>query len=172
MSKNNNHLGLILLLVGGIMLFNYFNFIHFSVWDLWPLILLYFGVKAERDYFAGYKTSKSLMVGAVLITYSVYFLIDGFTSYYFSELFQPLFILGPALGFFQMAYYGHRPKKNYRNGIILSVIAGAIFFDKLIDLKFSIVVAVGLIVIGLFLMFRDRVLPEECDEDDTHERYE
>lgn len=167
MGKKNNHFGLILFLIGILLLINHFHFIHFDVWSLWPLILLYIGIKAERDYFAGYKTSRSLLIGATLTTYSVYFLMEEFVHYSISNMMWPLFILGPALGFLQMAYYGHKQKKNYKRGILLSIIAGAFFFDELLNFRFNVFIAILLIFIGAFFMFRDHVHPEWEDENDS-----
>lgn len=167
MEKNNSHLGIILLLIGALMLFSHFDFIQFAVWDLWPLILIYLGIKSERDYFSGYKGSRSLLTGAVLTTYGVYFMISNFSHYTVSNLFWPLFILGPALGFLQMAYYGHKPSKNYKRGIILSIIAGAFFFDELLNFKFNIIIAIALIVFGVYLIFRNRL--EDASEDGASE---
>lgn len=174
MQKNNSRVGIILLLLGCFLLINHFDIIHFNVLSFWPLILLYLGVKAERDYFAGYKTSKSLLFGATLTTYAVYFFIKEFGHYAIGNLLWPMLILGPALGFLQMAYYGHKRNKNYKRGIILSIIAGAFFFDGLLNFQFNIFIAILFIGIGAFLIFRDKEHVAEYDDEfgfEDEERY-
>lgn len=178
MDQKNKHLGLILILVGGALLLNHYSIISFRIWNLWPLILIYLGLKAERDYFSGLSGSRSLLTGATLTTYGVYFLASGFLSSRLSGVLWPMFILGPALGFLQMAYYGHRPKKNYRTGIILTIISMAFFFDQIAGIRFNIILYIGLIFVGFYLLKNNKKDDYDVDEyddnvfdDDDDERY-
>ena len=117
--SRNRLLGLFLVIIGGVLILDYYEIIRFNIWDFWPMILIYMGAKSERDYFRGHASGRSLLTGATLLTYGLYFLISNFSLWDFQGRLWPVFILGPALGFLQMAYFGHRPKKNFKTGIVL-----------------------------------------------------
>lgn len=169
MEQKNKHLGIALILIGGIMVMNHYGMISFRVWNLWPLILIYLGLKAERDYFIGYSGSRSLLSGATLTIYGLYFLANGFLSHRVAGLLWPMFILGPALGFLQMAYYGHQPKKNYRVGTILSLISFAFFIDQLSTIRFNVALYFGLIAVGLLLIAKNKSPKSDDYEEETYD---
>ncbi len=167
--QKNRTIGLFLIAFGFIMILGYYRIIHFDIWDLWPLLLMYLGVKAERDYFNGYGGSGKLMTGAVLITYSLYFLADNFISSRISNLLWPMLILGPALGFLQKAYFGHNRRKNKRVGTIMLLISGIFFINELVNLRYDLFLYVALVMVGFFMLRKDKY--DDGDDDDSNERY-
>ena len=168
--SRNRLLGLFLVIIGGVLILDYYNIISFNLWDFWPLILIYMGAKAERDYFRGHASGRSLLTGATLLTYGLYFLISAFSIWHIEGNLWPMFILGPALGFLQMAYFGHRPRKNFRTGIILLVISLVFLVQNFINIQFDLMLSVGLVLVGLFML--RKVDPVYSDEKtDDSERY-
>lgn len=169
--SRNRLLGFFLVIVGGVLILDYYHIINFSIWNFWPIILLYIGAKAERDYFSGHAGGRNLLTGATLLTYGTFFMIDNFTSWNLQGRLWPIYILGPAIGFLQMAYYGHRPRKNYRTGMLLLGISLFFFIESFINIKYDLVFFVGLIAIGLFMLRKsDPITPNEKSDDS--ERYE
>ncbi|MBE0449241.1 MAG: hypothetical protein IBX70_00215 [Clostridia bacterium] len=178
MDHKNRFLGAVFIVLGAALILNYYNIISFDIWSLWPVVFIYFGIKAERDYFNGNAGSRNLLLGSILTIYGIYFLSDVFLGYRIMNLLGFLFVLGPAVGFLQMAYYGHRRKSNYRVGVILTVISAFMFVDKLSLIKFDVLIYVAFIFIGLFMMRKNShdIDNEDNnnDDDDTHhpeERY-
>lgn len=168
-NSRNRLLGFFLIIIGAVLILDHYDFIRFNVWDLWPLMLVYIGAKSERDYFKGQASSRNLLTGATLIVYGLYFLIENFSIWNFDINFWPVFILGPALGFLQMAHYGHSPKRNYKKGFIMLAIAAIFFVNSFINIQFDLVVFGGLIIIGLFMLRK----PDNFiygDEDETYQK--
>ena len=168
MRTRNGFLGLIFIVLGALLIFDHYHFIHFSIWELWPLIILYMGIQAERKYFNGYGGSRNLLTGATLITYSLIFMIGNFAPWHYSSEIWPLYIMGPGLGFLQMYYYGHNRKYNFKIGIILVITSVIFLIDSVLNIPFDMVLYIGLVLFGLYLITRDREddeFDEEFDEE-------
>ena len=67
MTQKNRTLGFLLIGLGLMLILSYYNVVQFDLFDLWPLILLYFGIKSEREYFQGHGGGNKLMTGAVRV---------------------------------------------------------------------------------------------------------
>ena len=166
--SRNRLLGFFFIIIGAVLILDHYDFISFNIWDLWPLILVYIGAKAERDYFKGHASGRNLLTGTTLIVYGLYFLIDTFSIWSIDFNFWPVFILGPALGFLQMAHFGHSPKHNYRKGFIMLVIAIVFFVNGFVNVQYELILFVGLIIIGLFMLRKPESITYE-DEDENHD---
>ncbi|MBF4692800.1 LiaI-LiaF-like domain-containing protein [Fusibacter ferrireducens] len=166
MKTRNGFLGLIFIILGALLIFDHYHFIHFSIWELWPLIILYMGIQAERKYFNGRGGSKNLLTGATLITYSLIFMISNFASWNYSSRIWPLYIMGPGLGFLQMYYYGHSRKYNFKMGIILVITSSIFLIDTILNIPFDMALYIGLVLFGLYLITKDR------EDDDFDEAYD
>lgn len=168
--SRNKLLGTFLVIIGGVLILDYYHIISFSIWAFWPLILIYIGAKAERDYFSGHASGRNLLTGATLLTYGFFFLIGNFTTWGIQGRLWPIYIMGPAIGFLQMAYFGHRPKKNFRTGILLLAISGFFLLESFIHIKYDLIMFVGLIAVGLFMM-RKSEPASPTEKSDDSERY-
>ncbi|MCA0384722.1 MAG: DUF5668 domain-containing protein [Firmicutes bacterium] len=169
--SRNRLLGFFLVIVGGVLILDYYHIINFNIWDFWPIILIYIGAKAERDYFSGHASGRNLLTGATFLTYGFYFMMSNFTSWGIQGKLWPLYILGPGIGFLQMAYYGHRPRKNFRTGLLLVGISALFLVENFINIQYDLILFVGLIFVGLFMLRKkEPVIPGEKSDDD--ERYE
>lgn len=162
-SSKNKLLGLFLITIGAVLVMDYYHIIHFSIWGLWPLILIYIGAKAERDYFQGLTSARSLLSGATLLTYGLYFLASSFLSWGIQDKLWPLYIMGPAIGFLQMAYFNYRPKSNFRTGILMFGFSVVMLVQNFINIKFDLILYVGLIAIGLFMLRSTTEQPYDYD---------
>ena len=169
--SRNRLLGIFLVIIGGVLIMDYYHIIRFDIWDFWPLILVYIGAKAERDYFRGHASGRNLLTGATMLTYGLFFLLGNFTTWGIQGKLWPIYILGPAIGFLQMASYGHSPRRNYRTGMMLLAISSVFLIESFIDIKYDLIMFVGLIAVGLFMLRKPS--PADPDEkSDDSERYE
>ncbi len=150
--SKNRLLGIFLIAIGAVLVMDHYHIIYFNIWDLWPLALVYIGLKAERDYFSGNASGRNLLTGATFLTYGLFFLVSEFTTWNVQGNLWPLYIMGPALGFLQMAYYGHRPRANYRTGMILLGISLLFLVENFVNLNYDLILFVGLIAVGLYLL--------------------
>lgn len=164
MRSRNGFLGLIFIVLGALLIFDHYHFISFSIWELWPLIILYMGIKSEQKYFTGHGGSRNLLTGATLITYSLIFMIGNFSFWGISSRIWPLYIMGPGLGFLQMYYYGHNRKHNFKVGIILVITSIIFLIDSILNIPFDMVLYIGLVLFGLYLITRDK--DDDFEDDD------
>lgn len=176
MNTKNRFWGIILIIGGIFLILNHYDIVHFSIWGLWPLILVYLGIKAENEYFKGYGNSGKLMTGPVLILTGSYFLMNNIFPHVFYNLFLPILLSGIALGFLQKAYYGYNRKKNYRFGVVIGIISILMFIEHLSFFDFDLLIYIAFIFIGLFLLKRSHYEfeldeNEEEESETKHERY-
>ena len=169
--SRNRLLGSFLVIVGGVLILDYYNIINFSIWNFWPMILIYIGAKAERDYFAGHASGRSLLTGATMLTYGLFFMMENFTSWGLQGRLWPIYILGPAIGFLQMAYYGHRPSRNFRTGMLLLAMSLFFFIENFIHIKYDLIFFIGLMAVGLFMLRKSDPIRQDEKSNDS-ERYE
>ncbi len=170
MKTRNGFLGLIFILLGALLIFDHYNIIYFDIWELWPLIILYMGIKSEQKYFNGYGGPKNLLTGATLITYSFIFLANNFLYWRISNHIWPLYIMGPGLGFLQMYYYGHNKRHNFKMGITLVTISTIFLIDSMLNIPFDMILYVGLVLFGLYLITKDR--EEDLYDEEFEDAYE
>lgn len=170
--SKNRMLGFFLVIIGAVLIMDYYQIISFSIWNLWPLILIYIGAKAERDYFSGRAGGRNLLTGATLLTYGLFFLLGNFTSWGIQGRLWPLYIMGPGIGFLQMAYFGHRPRKNFRTGLLLVGISCLFLIESFIRIEYDLILYVGLIAVGLFMLRKSETSSTHHEKSDDDERYE
>ncbi len=170
---NSRIIGSIIVIIGLILFANHYNLIHFDVWSFWPLILVYYGWKSESDYRHS-KNPHKLLTGATLFGFGFYFLIDALWGNPASDILWPMFIIAPGLGFLHMAYNGHHPKRNFRKGIIISLIAIAFFIDEVASVNFDTIIYVVIILFGLLLLTKNKFIDEPYDSqlDDEEDYFE
>jgi len=154
MKKINYLFGLFLLFIGVLLILANFGVIEI-VWDnLWPLFILIPGIFFELSYFIYRKDAGLLVPGGILITYGLLFSVYAFYGWHLVENLWPIFLLGPALGLFQLFLFGGREK-----GLLIPVgILGAIslFFliNNLLFVDFRLLVGILLVVIGIWVIFK------------------
>ncbi|MDK2865841.1 MAG: hypothetical protein PWP51_844 [Clostridiales bacterium] len=163
-------LGILVVLLGIVLIMDYYGIIHFDIGNLWPLILILVGYRAERDYFNGYAGARHLLLGTTLITYGIYFQLAELPlmPYQFEDKFWPIFIIGPGLGFLQMYYMGHRPKKNLRTGTLLVGLGSIFLIQEFMTLHIQLFLYVAVILFGIFLISKGQAQRDDMDIDAKH----
>ncbi len=143
-------LGLLLLFLGIIALFNYMN-------NFWPLFILVPGLIFEFSYFLNRKFHGVLVPGGILTTIGMLYLFETFTDWRFAEYTWPIYTLSVAIGLFQLYLFG-----NKRLGLLIpifilggfSIIAYFLMlFGNLTSwLHYSLLLPIILIILGVFIL--------------------
>jgi len=159
MNQGSKTLGTIFLLIGGFLLLNnFFDFNFFSMSKLWPIFVLGPGLVFEVSYFTSKKAPGLLVPGGILSTYGLFFFFMTFTSWLFLGELWPIFILGPAVGLFQLYLAIGRPKGLLIPVGILTAVGGVFLSIEILGgflsfINYSILAPVIFIVVGVIIIF-------------------
>lgn len=159
MKKNNPILGIVLLVLGGILLYN--NIFHtnlFSMRYMWPMFVLGLGLVFEFNYFTTKKAPGLLVPGGILTSLGLLFFFEAFTHWSFSGMTWPFYPLAVAVGLFQLYLFSGRPKGLLIPVGILTAIGGSSFAIMFINrftsfAAHNLYVPAILIILGLFFIF-------------------
>jgi hypothetical protein len=161
MKKSSVVWGLVLIFIGGLLLFdNIFDVSLFSMARLWPMFILGLGLIFELSFFASdnRKDPGLLVPGGILTTLGVVFFFQTYTNWYFMKYSWPFFILAVAIGLFQLYWFSGRPKPLLIPIFILSTVAVVSFSIVVLHgfmsfINFSLLAPVALIIIGILVLF-------------------
>jgi len=162
MRRSNSALGGILVIIGALLLISRFlfnrTFFSLGANDFWPIIILLVGAGFELAYYTTLKAPGLLVPGGILTTYGILFFFEAATNWRFAEFTWPIYLIGVAVGLFQLYIHIGRPKGLLVAMGIISGIAAACFivmmfrfFLGAVDL--GIVVPLALLCGGLFMVF-------------------
>lgn len=160
MKRSNSLLGGAFIVLGAIMLSARYLFGKslFSLGpdDFWPMIILMLGVVFELVYFTAQRAPGLLVPGGILTTYGLLFFFEVSTNWHFAAYTWPVYILGVAIGLFQLYLFTGRPKGlliavGILAGIALAAVAVILFRIFLSTFDLSLVIPAGLILVGLVL---------------------
>jgi len=149
MRRNNSLLGGVLIIIGGLLmasklLFNN-SFLSLGPNDFWPMIILLLGVGFEFAFFIPMKAPGLLVPGGILTTYGLLFFFEVMTNWRFAAYTWPVYLLGVAIGLFQLFLFTGRHK-----GLLIAIgIISGIAFACFIIILFRIFL--GAIDIGLVI---------------------
>ncbi len=144
--------GIILLLVGILMTLSELNIVIISRALYAPIVMLAIGLIFHLYYFLSHRDNEGLLVpGGILLTYGLLFLLDGLNIAKVSMLW-PLFILGPALGLFELYAFSGGRTGSMIPVFILTAIGGSFLLMNFGVASFEVVLAAVLIVLGVGLM--------------------
>ncbi len=156
MSRKNLLPGILLILLGLFFLLRNLGWIRLDLSSLWPLILVVIGLSFEFSYFTGGGHPGLLVPGGILTTYGLLFLAVTFFPFFSMQHLWPLFLLGPAVGLFQLYLFGGRERGVMIAASILSGL-GLIFLSlSVLSLSFTFLVPLLLIGVGLLIIFAGR----------------
>ena len=161
MKKNNTLLGALFIIIGGLLLSAKYLFgdslINLGPEDFWPMIILLVGVAFELAYYVSLKAPGFLVPGGILTTYGILFFFEAATNFRFAEYTWPVYLIGVAVGLFQL--YMHTGKQR---GLLIaiSIISGIavltfivmLFRIFLSTVDFGLVIPAILIVVGALLV--------------------
>lgn len=161
MKKSNTLLGAIFIIIGGLLLSAKYllgdSFINLGPDDFWPMIILLIGVAFELAYYVSLKAPGFLVPGGILTTYGLLFFFEAATDFRFAAYTWPVYILGVAVGLFQLYIHSGKPR-----GLLIAisiiasvaVLAFIVMFFRIflgaVDL--GLVIPVILIVLGALLV--------------------
>ena len=161
MKKSNTLLGALFVLIGGLLLSAKYLFgdslIHLGPDDFWPMIILLVGVAFELAYYVSLKAPGFLVPGGILTTYGVLFFFEAATDFRFAAYTWPVYIIGVAVGLFQLYMHVGRPKGLLIAVSILSCIAVftiivMLFRVFLSTVDLGLVIPAILIIVGALLV--------------------
>jgi|GEM_PF-1221061 len=152
--QENRFIGLALILLGILLILGYYDLIYFGFENILLLGIIFWGYYLQRQYFKGNKGSKNLLLGMIAMTYGGYIFLQSipFIPYSFTDKLWPIYIIGPGLGFLEMYYYGHSPKRNLKTGTLLTVIGVFFLIEEFITLQLGLFSYVALILFGIYLL--------------------
>lgn len=157
MNRNSNVvIGTVLIAMGALFLLSNLGYLSFSWNYVWPLALLVPGIYMHFAFFTGIDRNPGILVpGGILTTYGALFYANVFFGWHMMADLWPMFLVGIAVGLFELYVFGSRDK-----GLLVPVfILGGIGLSALLrnfisfDLK-NYLVPLILIVIGIVIITR------------------
>lgn len=157
MNRNSNYIiGGVLIVIGALLLISNLGYMSFDWSYIWPLALLVPGIYMHFSFFTGIDRNPGILVpGGILTTYGLLFYANIFFGWHIMSQLWPLFLIGIAVGLFEMYLFGTRDK-----GLLVPVgILGGIGLSMLFrtymafDLK-DFLVPVILIIIGIIIIIK------------------
>lgn len=151
--------GLFLIIIGLIFLLDNFNIINirFSILA-WPIALLLPAIGFHLAFFLSgrRKDLAGLLVpGGILLVLSLNFYFEMFTDFHYSHLTWPIYILAPAVGLFELYWFGERDRALLIPVGILSAVA-LFFFAQMIFAALFQFWPIIFILFGIYLLFGRR----------------
>jgi len=144
-------IGLALVVLGLIFLFENFGIIEFDFSRMWPLIVISAGSGFWIGFFRSRKDSGLILPGTILLVYGFLFLFCALYGWWYMENLWPGFLFGPGLGFVLMYLFGEKEVGLLIPGGILLGLS-IIFF-----LRYSVILdywPLILIAVGLYLIYK------------------
>lgn len=158
MSRNNYIWGFLMIIFGGLLLFeNLFNLNIFSPMLFLPMLVLGIGLSFEVSYFFNRKAPGLLVPGGILTTIGLLFFFEVITNWQFADRTWPIYILAVVIGLFQLYLFSGRPKALLIPIFILLAVAVSFLSMYMLSVfntfnNFKIVLSVLLIGFGLFVV--------------------
>jgi len=104
-------IGSAMILIGLVGLLTNFKIVTINWGQSWPLSVLIPGILFEINFFIkGRKDLGLLVPGGILITYGILFYVCSIYGFQLMDILWPLFLMGPAIGLFQIYLFGNHDK--------------------------------------------------------------
>jgi hypothetical protein len=155
MNRENQMLGIILIVVGILFLLAKLDMVPVSFTSLWPIVILIPGLGFH--FFAFYSRIPGLLIpGGILTTYSLLFFFNEIFGYEWMEHLWPVFILGPGIGLLEFYLFGERKFGILLASLILFTIGGTFLFFSLFGTFIPYLIGILLIITGLYMIFGNK----------------
>jgi fucose permease len=159
--KRSITVGLVLIIVGTVLILQRTIGLSVDVWGyIWPLFLIIPGISLHINYFSKKSDSGSLIVGGILVTYGLLFLIHALTNGEYNEVLSFVYPMGIGIGFFESYLFGDKKNANLSLAMIFLFLALYILlrnvFPELSNLRDYIIPGL-LIVLGVFVLFKNLI---------------
>lgn len=156
----NKGIAILFILIGiSGLISNYFGFPERILQNAWVMVFWIIGFAFEIGYFKepSHKNIGLLVPGGLFLTLGFIFSFCSLFGYSWMEVLWPLFILAPAVGLFQLYFFGERNHALLIPVGILGTLSGIFLLMNLGNLFiFDLTFPAILIVIGVLLMFVPR----------------
>lgn len=165
--KGNLVVGAIFVVLGGLFLLNNLNLVDLSGIDIgyifatfWPLFIIIPGIALQYSYFSGSNRDAGILVPAgVLLTIGTVCQLSMLFDLW--HILWPGFILAPAVGLYELYYYGTREKALLIPVAILGGLSLLFFASFSVNFLFryrfgGMVVPILLIAVGVIILFRNK----------------
>ena len=151
-------LGLILIVAGILGLLSGFGVLSVGWGQIWPLFLVIPGLLFEFGFFLNGRRDPGLLVpGGILLTYGILFAFCSAYGFSWMGKLWPFFLLGPAIGIFQIYLFGTHDKSLL---IPVGILGGLSLIFLLANLTTmdigSILFPVILIIVGIVILLHAR----------------
>jgi hypothetical protein len=158
---NKNFLfGVILILVGGFLLFQRLVGIDISVWNfIWPLFLLIPGILMHTKNFSSRNSSDNYILQGILVTFGLIFFINNITNGEYSSFLSFGYPLGIGIGFLENYALGQNKNSDLSIGIIFVAVAAYILLKAIFPSAYYLrdyILPVGLIGFGIMVLIRNK----------------
>jgi hypothetical protein len=155
MAKNNYSLGIVLIVLAVILLLGKLGIVGFLGHLFWPVFVFVPGLLLHMLFFGRILPVGVLVPGAMLITYAIMFFYCNIFGWSSMSYLWPLFILGVAVGLYELHIYNHSSSNAAFNAAcILAVISLVFFVFAFLFTAGIYVIAIVLIGSGLLMMLK------------------
>jgi hypothetical protein len=151
MKTSDMVIGVGLIILGILFLFENFGYIAFDFKDVWPVFVILAGVGFWIGYIQDKKNYGLLMPGTILVIYGVMFYYCSMEGWYYMTDLWPVFIIGPGIGFFMMFIFGQKEKGMLVPASILTGIGILFMLSKTGIIRYWPVL---LIVLGIVMIVK------------------
>ena len=123
--------------------------------NLWPIFVLLPSVLFHIMYFSRGASSGVLVPGGILFTYAMMFFYCNIVGWDAMSYLWPGYILGVAIGLFEAYFFDpNKPRGLFIAALVLAIISAVFFGFTLLFTSGAYLIALGMIVIGLALIYR------------------
>ncbi len=154
--RSNLVIGALLITAGILFLLSSLGMFVFDWSIIWPLSLLVPGIYMHFAFFTGIDRNAGILVPAgILTTYGLLFYANIFFGWAMMVTLWPLFLLGVAVGLFELFIFGNRDKGLLIPVFILGGIGGSALFHNIVSFDYkTYLIPILLIGLGLLVIFR------------------
>jgi uncharacterized membrane protein HdeD (DUF308 family) len=150
-------IGILLLVVGIFVITFNMRFQDGTFKNLWPTVLLVFGIILYLYYFSTKKKKNRLPVlflGTFIAICSVFLFVLSFTSFSNMRVLWPGFLLALGLGILSLYFYGRRNKGVLAGALLLIALPIVIWIFYSLKSKYGLVIGVSLFILGAAFLTR------------------
>lgn len=155
MNRNSNIIiGVVLIAMGTLFLMSNLGYLNFTWSYIWPLALLVPGIYMHFAFFTGLDRNPGILVpGGILTTYGALFYANVFFGWHIMADLWPMFLIGIAVGLFELYLFGNHDKGLLVPVAILGGIGLSALLRNFISFDFKdYLVPIILIVIGIVII--------------------